>query len=257
MKFAPRYSSVPLQLRWVNDGMHFGRKTLLFGCNWTINVAAVTAARAARQPTIGWAAIWIKALALVGQRRPELRTAYLPFPWARFYRHPTTVCAIVVERTWRGASALFSEQFKAPDTMSLARLDAAMRGLKQKPVEEIGSFRRMIRFARPPLLVRRLIWTVVLYWSGRLRSRYVGTYAINPFPTPGQVMQSTTLSTVGLYFGLIDGNGDVLVQVLFDHRVLDGVGAYRLIRDLEATLNREIVAELKEWAAEPAERGFV
>jgi hypothetical protein len=251
MEIAPRYRSVPLHRRWINDVMHFGLKSQVIGCNWTINVAPVVAARAARQPGIGWAAIWMKALALVGRRRPELRTAYLPFPWARLYIHPSAVCSVTIERTWRGVSAVFFEQYPAPDTMSLAHLDAALHGLKQKPVEQIGSFRRLIRFARPPVLARRLIWNIVLRWSGRLRSRYMGTYAINPFPTRGQVMQSTTPITLLLYYGLVEANGDTLVQLLFDHRVLDGVEAYRLIRDVEATLNREIVAELKEWATSP------
>ena len=249
MKLAPRYRPVPLHRRWVNELLHFGIRSPVVGCNWTINVAPVVAARAARQPSIGWAAIWMKALALVGRRRPALRTAYLPFPWSRYYVHPTTVASVIVERTWRGAAAVFFEQYKEPDTMSLADLDAQLRSLKQKPVEAIGGFRRMIRFTRPPFPIRRLIWIIVLHWSGRLRSRNMGTYAINPFPTPGQVMQSTTPITLLLYYGLVEPNGDTLVQVLFDHRVLDGVEAYRLIRDVEATLNREIVAELEVWAA--------
>ncbi len=229
--------------------MHFGRKAPVVGCNWSINIAPVVAARAARQPSIGWTAIWMKALALVARRRLELRTAYLPFPWARFYTHPFSVCMVVVERTWRGEAAVFFADYKAPDQRSLAQLDADLRQLKQKPVEGVSAFRRLIRFTRPPLLVRRVIWSIVLQWSGRLRSRYMGTYGVNPFPTPGQVMQSTTPITFTLYYGLVDQGGDVLIQVLFDHRVLDGVEAYRLVREVQATLNGEIVRELNEWAA--------
>jgi hypothetical protein len=249
MKFARRYRSVPLHRRWISDIMHFGAKAPVVGCNWRINIAPVVAARAARQPSIGWTAIWMKALALVSQRRQELRIAYLPFPWARYYVHPQSVSTVTVEREWRGDSAVFFAQYKAPDKMSLADLDEELRALKLKRVEDISSFRRLIRFARPPILVRRLIWSIALHWSGRLRSRYVGTYAVNPFPTPGQVMQSTTPITLLLYYGLVESDGETLVQVLFDHRVLNGVEAYRLIRDLQATLNTEIVAELNEWAA--------
>jgi hypothetical protein len=54
-----------------------------------------------------------------------------------------------------------------------------------------------------------------------------------------------------LYYGLIEANGDMLVQMLYDHRVLDGIEAYRLLRDVEATMNREIVAELQELAKRP------
>lgn len=225
------------------------------GCNWTINVAPAMAARAARQPAIGWAAIWMKAVALVGTRRAALRTCYLPFPWARLYIHPFTVGTIVIERTWNAESAVFFEQYKAPDTIPLAALDGELRSLKTKPVEAIGGFRRMIRFSRPPAPVRRLLWHVTLRWSGRLRSRYMGTYAINPFPTPGEVMQSTMPITLMIYYSLIQPNGDTPVQVLYDHRVMDGVDAYRMIRDVEATLNRDIVAELQDLAVSPTDIG--
>jgi hypothetical protein len=250
MSLAPRYAPIPLHRRWINEVVHFGKKSHVVGCNWTINLAAVVAARAAHQPAVGWTAIWMKALALVSRRRSELRTAYLPFPWARFYVHPHSVAAVTIERTWRGVPAVFFEQFRRPDCVSLWDLDASLRALRQVPVESVGSFRRLIRFSRPPLLLRRAIWGITLHWSGRLRSKYFGTFAINPFPTPrGSVMQSTTPVTMLLYYGLVDRSGDTLVQLLFDHRVLDGVEAYRLIRDVEATLKGEIVAELTRGPA--------
>jgi hypothetical protein len=49
-----------------------------------------------------------------------------------------------------------------------------------------------------------------------------------------------------LYFGLIEPNGDASIQIFYDHRVMDGVEVYRIVRDLEATMNRDIVAELKD-----------
>jgi hypothetical protein len=251
MTFAPRYRSVPLQRRWINDIIHFGMKSHVVGCNWTINVAPVVTARAAVEPGIGWTAIWIRALALVSQRRPVLRTAYLPFPWARLYVHPTGVAAVTVERTWRGEAAVFFAQSRDPENKSLAELDQELRNLRLKRVEDIRSFRRLIYSSRAPLLIRRVMWSVGLHWSGRLRSRYFGTYVINPFPTRGEIMQSTTPITLLIYYGLIGANGDTLVQMLYDHRVLDGIEAYRLIRDVEATMNREIVAELNEWAKLP------
>ena len=160
---AARYRSVPLQRRWMNDIVHFGKKSHIMGCAWQINVAPLVAARAAQQrqqqPVIGWTAMWLKALALVSQRRPELRTLYLPFPWARLYVRPESVGTIVIERTWQGVSALFFEQFAAPEKRSLLELDDALRKLKQAPVESVGSFRRLIRISRLPVVLRRLIWS--------------------------------------------------------------------------------------------------
>jgi hypothetical protein len=230
----------------MNDLVHFGKKSHVMGYSWRINIAPLVAARTARQPAIGWSAIWMKALALVGQRRAELRTAYLPFPWARLYVHPENVCTIVIERTWAGVPALFFEQFAGPDQVPLADLDKALHRLRQVPVESVGSFRRLIRFARPPVLVRRLLWSVGLYWSGPLRAKYVGTCAINPFPTGGIVTQSAMPASFRLYYGLVEPNGDAQIQIFYDHRIMDGVELYRILRDLEATLNRDIAAELSE-----------
>jgi hypothetical protein len=241
-----RYRSVPLQRRWMNELVHFGKKSHVMGYSWRVNIAAVVAARTAEQSTVGWAAIWMKALALVGRRRPELRTSYLPFPWARLYVHPESVCTVVVERTWQGVSACFFEQFNAPDKTSLTDLDNALRSLRQVPVESVGSFRRLIRFSRPPVLVRRLIWSAVLYWSGPLRAAHIGTSGLNPFPTGGTITQSAMPASFMLYYGLVEPNGDAPIQIFYDHRVMDGVDLYRILRDLEATMNRDIVAELRQ-----------
>lgn len=246
-----RYRPVPLHRRWVNDLIHFGKKSHVMGYSGRVNLAPLVAARTAAQSTIGWTALWMKALALVGRRRPELRTAYLPFPWARMYLHPQSVCTIVIERTWQGASALFFEQFIGPDQRPLADLDDALRRLRQVPVEDVGSFRRAIRFARPPVLIRRLLWSLALYWSGPFRARYIGTSGLNPFPTGGSITQSAMPVSFMLYFGLVERNGDAPIQMFYDHRVMDGVDLYRILRDLEATMNGDIAAEIKIAAAGP------
>src|ERR1700722_1774420 len=244
-----RYRSVPLQRRWMNDIVHFGKKSHIMGCAWQINVAPLVAARAAQQrqqqPVIGWTAMWLKALALVSQRRPELRTLYLPFPWARLYVRPETVGTIVIERTWQGVSALFFEQFAAPEKRSLLELDDALRKLKQAPVESVGSFRRLIRISRLPVVLRRLIWSFALNWSGPLRAKYMGICALNPFPAGGSITQSAMPAAFMLYYGLIGPNGDAQIQTFYDHRIMDGVELYRIVRDLEGTMNRDIVAELQ------------
>ncbi len=244
MKSEARYRPVPLHRRWINDIIHFGKKSHVMGVSWQINIAPVLAARAARQPAVGWAAIWIKALALVSVRRPELRTAYLPFPWARLYVHPHCICSVAIDRTWREVSAVFFEQFVRPEQKSLAALDAALRSLKQVPVESVGSFRRLIRFARPPVPVRRLIWSLTLNWFGPPRAKYIGTCGVNPFPTGGTIHQSAMPVSFMLYFGLVKPNGDAQLQVFYDHRVADGIEVFRIVRDIEAALNRDIAGEL-------------
>jgi hypothetical protein len=244
-----RYQSVPLHRRWMHDIIHNGKKAHVMGCSWRVNVAPLLAARGARLPPAGWTAIWMKSLALVGRRRPELRTLYMPLPWARLYIHPDMVCTVVIERTWQDVAAVFFEQVAAPDRRSLHELDEMLRQLKQQPVESVGSFRRLIRYARLPVLLRRLIWSLALGWSGPLRMRYFGSAALNPFPVGGHVTQSAMPVSFMLYIGLIESNGDAEIQIFYDHRVMNGVEVYRIVRDLEATMNRDIVAELNGGGA--------
>ncbi len=222
MSSAPRYRSVPLHRRWINDIIHFGKKSHVMG------------------------SLWMKALALVGQRRPELRTAYLPFPWARLYEHPECVCSVVVERTWQGVQALFFEQITAPEQRSLAELDRMMRKLKNVPIEDNGSFRRLIRYSRPPVLVRRLFWSGMLYWWGWLRTKCTGTFALNSFPTGGVITQSAMAASFVLYYGLVEPNGDAQIQIFYDHRIMDGFEVFRIVRAVDATMNRDLAAELSE-----------
>jgi hypothetical protein len=88
----------------------------------------------------------------------------------------------------------------------------------------------------------------VLFWSGALRSRYVGTVAVNTVVGRVDVIQAVSPLTFLLYFGAPKPNGDLLLQAFSDHRVLDGMILARVATDLEATLNRQIVDELNTLA---------
>lgn len=229
----------------MSDVVHFGKKSHVVAGNWTINLAAVAAARKLRHPPIGWGAIWVKAIALASRKWPELRTAYLPFPWPRLYLHPYPVATMVVEREWNGRPAVFFDQIKHPDLFSLAEIDIVLRGLRRRPIETVGGFRRLIRISRMPWIVRRPLWSFALQWSGALRSAYFGTYSVHSFPVRrAHVMQSTTPISFSLIYGLLDPDGDVLIQLLMDHRIVDGLTSHRIILAIETAMKEDIVAEL-------------
>lgn len=246
---AHRTSSLPLHRRWMSDIMHFGKRAHVVAGNWTVDVATVAAARRRARPAPGWGAIWVKAVALASRQWPELRSACLPYPWPRLYRHPHAVATLVVEREWRGRSAVFFDQVQRPETLSLHDIDVILRGLRRRPVESVGGYRRLIRYARLPFVLRRPVWTFALKWSGRLRSRYFGTFSVHSFPVRGaEVMQSTTPISFSLIYGLPDAAGNVRLQVMMDHRLLDGLTAHRIVRAIEAAMKNEIVAELEAAA---------
>lgn len=231
--------------------VHFGKKTHAAGISGIVNVAAVAAARKQSQPLVGWTAIWIKAVALAGRDWPELRTAYLPYPWPRMYVHPHTVASVVVERTWNGSLAVFVDKLSNPEARSLAEIDTVCKALKKLPIESVGGFRHLIRITRLPLLVRRMLWSFALQWSGSVRAKYMGTFSVIALPARQfEVLQNwPPVST--LYFGTLEPNGEMTVQFIGDHRVMDAMSVYRMARAIEAIMNNDIVAELTARPSAP------
>lgn len=246
----PRYRPVSLPRRWVRDIMYFGRKSYSVGGNAIINIAPLVAARRAYCPSISHAALLVKAIALAGQRRPELRQAYMPFPFPHYYVHPHTVATIVFEREWRGEQVVLFDQIERPEERSLAEIDRLLRGMKRGPVEGISGFRHLIRMARIPWPIRGLVWRFGLYFSGRLRATYFGTLSINAVVARrAEVMQSVTPLTFALFYGVVEPNGDLPLQTVVDHRVIDGVPMRRIANELQSILNNELVSEIQRDAS--------
>jgi hypothetical protein len=234
----------------MRDAGHFAHRSYAAGMNATLNVSPLAKERRRHRPPIGWTALLVKALAVIGRRTPALRQVFMPFPWPHLYQHPRSVATIVVERGWGGEAQVFFDQVQGPEELSLVEVDTLIRGMKFRPVESVGAFRRIIRFGRMPTPLRRLVSRAALSISGRVRARYFGTFSINSIPAPRtEVLQSFTPLTLSLFYGYVEPNGDVLIQVLWDQRVIDGRPIRRMLSELESTLNGEIVAELQGRAA--------
>jgi hypothetical protein len=241
-----RYVELTLPRRLMRDLMNCAPTSSIVGGARLMNVTAVAAARREHEPSIAWGAIFLKAVALAAGRFPELKRCYMPLPWPHFYEHPTCVATIVVERVWRGERAVFMDQILAPEQKTLLELDRILRGLKKLPVEGVGGYRRLLRVARYPRPLRWLLLRLVLYGSGHLRSRYFGTFMVNSIPARRQYLtQSSTIPSLAFFYGPPEPSGEMPVQLFFDHRVLDGGTASRLLTAIIAALNNEILAELE------------
>jgi hypothetical protein len=244
-KLAPRYLRLSLPRLWMRDVVHFGLKSMVVGGSTSLKVSAVAEARRKNQPLIGWSAILVKAIGLTSLQWPELRRAYIPFPWPHLYEHPYSVVSIVLDREWRGEHAVFFDQIQGPERKSLREIDMILHGMKHARIESLGGYRRLIRITRFPLPLRRLLWRIVLYTSGRLKARYFGTFSLNPLVSRrGRTTQSATPVTMSFEYGPLQQNGEMPVQIFIDHRVMDGASVHRLCADLQAVLNREIISEL-------------
>jgi hypothetical protein len=230
---------------WMRDLVYFGQKSMIVGGTVTLRLSPLVAARRRHQPLIGWSAILIKAIALTSRKWPELRRAYIAFPWPHLYEHPHSVATVVVEREWRGSKAVFFDQIPAPEDKSLREIDHLLDAKKELKIEAVGGYRRLIRITRFPLPLRRLIWLVAIRGAGRLKSRYFGTFSINShYSRHGYTTQSLTPMTISFEYSPLRPNGEMSVQIFIDHRVMDGGAVHRLCIDLETILNKDIVDEL-------------
>src|SRR5207249_4491947 len=82
--------TLPLSLprRFVGDLLHFARQVPTVPVQRRVDVAALRQARAQACPAVSWPALFLKAYGRVAEQVPELRRAYLGFPYARLYEHP-------------------------------------------------------------------------------------------------------------------------------------------------------------------------
>jgi hypothetical protein len=244
----PAGFNLPLSLprRFVGDMLHFSQQVPTVPVQRRMKLGDVVAAREAAGPKPGWCAIFTKAYAFVCAAWPELRRAYLSFPWPHLYQHPINVGTIAVERRFNDEDAVFFAHIRQPEKLSLAEIDAKVHHFKEHPLETISSFRRGLRVSRLPRPLRRFLWWFALNVSGRKRAHFAGTYGVTAYSGLGaSSLHPLSVMTSTLNYDVIEPDGSVDVRIVYDHRVLDGATVARALADLEGVLKNEIVAELR------------
>jgi hypothetical protein len=246
-----RRRSMPLSLprRWIGDLVHFGRQVPLVPFERRMNLAAVAEARRLSPAPPGWCAIFVKAYAVVAQRRPELRRAYLPFPVPRLYEHPFNVATVTVEREYGGEKAVFPTPVRKPEKMALRELHDLLHRCKAGPAEQFEPYRRLIGVSRLPWPLRRLLWGVGLNVSGDLRARLFGTFCVSVTAGAGAaaLLLYAPVTTI-LWYSPFDEAGRLDVRLAFDHRVMDGMTIAHALAELEEVMHEVIVPELRQPA---------
>ncbi len=200
-----------------------------------------------REPP-SWTAIFAKAFATVAAEIPELRRVYIKYPWPYLYEYAESTVNIALEREIMGDRGLLPIRIRQPEAFPLEVLSQMIRQAADAPIEETRFYRTVIRIARLPLLIRRLVWTFALNVPKGRRYAF-GTYAVS---SVGQWKTDlgTTRSPVPclLSYGPMDTEGNVNVRLNIDHRILDGGLAARVVARLEEVLNSSILKELRELA---------
>lgn len=241
-----RVLSLSLPRRWIGDMLHFADKVPVVAAERTFRVRALAEARRAVPHPPSWHALVIKALGVASARVPAMRQAYLPYPWPRLYEAPYSVASIVFERDYCGEPATFMAPLVQPEVRPLTVIQNKVKAWKGDPIEAHGVLRRIVRNAKPPRPIRRLIWAMGLYGNGFLRARNFGTFAVNSIAgNRGRMLTLKTPITSVWYYGMVSKAGEMDIQMAFDHRVFDGSTAGRIGSVIEDVFNNELVAEVR------------
>lgn len=251
MIFPPPFTcsgrSVPLSVprRFLADFVHFARKMPLVAISRRMDLGPLVEIRKRVSPTINWTLLFAKAFARVAAERPELRRAYMGFPWPHLYESDDSVASIAIERAYNDEPMVLFAPFKNPQDTPLVELARQMNDFKSKPIEELEALHRTVRITKLPKILRRILWIHGLYQTGRLRAQNFGTFGISSIaPAGATTVGMASVVSYTLSFGPFDELGRLDVRLDFDHRVTDGLPAARALERVEQVMRTEIVTEL-------------
>jgi pyruvate/2-oxoglutarate dehydrogenase complex dihydrolipoamide acyltransferase (E2) component len=233
--------------RLVDELMHHARQAPTLPLSRTFLIPDLVDARAAMRQPPSWMAVFMKAYGLAARSFPELRRAYIPYPYARLYEHPHTNCAVLVERQWQGETIVLAAKVRAPEAMPLAEVDGHLKSFREDDVWSISPFRQLLRVARLPWLLRRFVFWSTLYWSGFKRAKRFGTCMMSSLGALG-VEQGHPLTPLTTYFtfGPVGPGGEVTAKIVYDHRVMDGRTVARALMHLEEILKTALFQEVRQ-----------
>ena len=239
--------SLPLstQRRLVNDLVHFAHRIPTVPVQRMIDVSKVADLRLLATRRVSWAAVFTKAYAIVSERFPCLRRAYLEYPRPRLYQHPYPIASVAVEREFNGEPGVFFAHLERPEKLSLVELDVELQRFKTAPVAEVFPFQ--VWFANLPRMIRRLAWWWILNVRGSRKAEFLGTFGLSVYSGLGaEGLHPLSPLTTTLNYGVIGPDGGVQVRIIYDHRTMDGATIARALACLEAVLHGPIADELAD-----------
>lgn len=242
---------VPLSYgrRLVDDLVRTAHKMPLASMTRELDLADLAQLRKKVQPRPSWNVLFMKAYSMVCVERPELRSAYVPFPWPHLYVFEENVCFLTIEREFKDDLWLLFPRFNKPEKQSLVQLQKLEDRFREEPVESIKQFRHQIAFSKYPFFVRRFAWWLVFFALPNHRARNMGTFGMSlsgfkdTVGAIGSISLGPTTTTLGV--DPTPRNGISKLLFTFDHRLLDAKHVYLAIERLYATLRGPIVEELK------------
>jgi hypothetical protein len=225
--------------------MHASVRVPFVSLTRPVNLRPLVEARTQAAHPPGWAAIFVKAFALVAREQPILRTLYVKLPWPGLYELPRSVAMIAIARQVDGEDCVLPQRVTAPDEIPLAEVDALIRQAKEAPVAEVPAFRKMLAVTRLPLPLRRLLWAMGLGF-GRQRAKFFGSFGVTSVAAygPGE-LHALSPGPFVLSYGVVRPDQTLDVVLRWDHRVTDAAPMAKALTRLEQVLNAEIAAEIR------------
>jgi hypothetical protein len=225
--------------------MHASVRVPFVSLTRPVNLRPLVEARTQAAHPPGWAAIFVKAFALVAREHPILRTLYVKLPWPGLYELPRSVAMIAIARQVDGEDCVLPQRVTAPDEIPLAEVDALIRQAKEAPVAEVPAFRKMLAVTRLPLPLRRLLWAMGLGF-GRQRAKFFGSFGVTSVAAygPGE-LHALSPGPFVLSYGVVRPDQTLDVVLRWDHRVTDAAPMAKALTRLEQVLNAEIAAEIR------------
>jgi hypothetical protein len=243
---------ITLPRRVVIDLMRASRGVPFVAVRRTLDIARLAAARSALSRRPAWAVIFAKGFAALAREEPRLRTAFLKWPWPRFYEFPQTVATIVVAPD-ASPDGVMLFPIKAPDLASLMDADMSLRKAKSEPISSTPFFRKTLAVTRLPLPLRWLAWTIGLNF-GRQRGNFFGTLLITSVAAfGGGEVEALGPGPFILSYDKVTDEGSIDVMVRWDHRITDAADIGMALSRLEQILNSLVADELLALAPEQRE----
>jgi hypothetical protein len=235
---------ISLPRRFIVDLMHASMRVPFISLSRPLDIGPFMAARAKAASPPGWAAVFVKAFAIVAKDEPVLRTLYVKLPWPHLFELPRSVAMVAVARIEDGEECILPEKVPEPDERPLAAIDAQIRRAKNAPLEEIPAFRKILMASRLPLPLRRLSWAIGLN-VGRLTANNFGNFGVTSVSAygPGK-LEALSPGPFLLSYDVASADHRIDVILRWDHRITDAAVIARVLGRLEQVLNTEIAAEL-------------
>jgi hypothetical protein len=210
-----------------------------------LDIRALIEAHALAAQPPGWAAIFVKAFALVAKDEPVLRTLYVKWPWPHFYELPCSIATVAIARVEDGEACVLPEKVPSPESLPLTEIDVQIKRAKDAPIDQVPAFRKIMRTTRLPQPLRWLFWAVGLNF-GRQRANWFGSFGVTSVAAFGAgELHALSPGPFILTYGVVEADQSIGVVIRWDHRITDAALIAATLARLEQVLNTEISAELR------------